>query len=303
MGKPHPEWDNLTDSKKLSPKKRETLNQIILDNAAATGLGWVQPSELDRYGLSNALKLAARRAVKQVLSTKVPFDEIIIDGTVNFLRDTPLADRVTIMKKADFLVKEVSAASIIAKVARDNYMIKIAQDYPEYGFDKHVGYGTAAHRQALLEYGICPEHRQSFRPIQEIIARSATSPIPTTTPKSTRTQLVTSTAKGRTAEQIIAAHLVSLGHTIIANNFKTKTYEIDLISTLGSSIYFTEVKYRHSNSNGTPLDQITPAKYQQMQYATNLFLAQHPELSGLQPQLAAGAVIGEDFQFDDWFVL
>lgn len=322
LGKPHPEWENLTDSKKLSSKKREYLSQVILNNATVTGLGWVSSHELDHYGLSNALKLAARRAVKQILITKTPFDEIIIDGTVNFLQDTPLAHHVTVLKKADFLVKEVSAASIIAKVARDHYMTKISQTYPEYNFANNVGYGTAAHRQALLDFGICPEHRQSFRPIREIIIKTAPHNIPndtqdiretqniqadqtesTISPPSISTISLSSTAKGQTAELIVAHYLESLGHQVIAHNFKTKTCEIDLISVHDNSIYFTEVKYRKSSNAGTPLEQITSTKQRQMQYAAQLFLAQHPEFTALQPQLAAGTVAGKTFHFEDWLII
>ena len=131
----------LTDSKQLTAKRRASLSPIILEQALATGLGWVSASELDRIGLSAALKLATRRAVKPVLaqlSTQSPKSapvDIIIDGTVNFLSTTPLVDRVTVLKKADALVKEVSAASIIAKVARDQYMINLAGEYPAYGFE------------------------------------------------------------------------------------------------------------------------------------------------------------------------
>ena len=137
--------EGLTDSKKLTPKKREALAPIIREQAAV-GLGWISAEELDRIGLSQALCKAARAAVKQI---KVPFHEIIIDGTVNFLRDTPLASHVQVLKKADLLVPEVSAASIVAKVARDEYMYQLAKKYPGYGFEKHVGYGTAAHKAAL----------------------------------------------------------------------------------------------------------------------------------------------------------
>ena len=121
-----PDWaDELNDSKKLSVKKREKLNELILKEAAATGLGWVSSAEIDELGLSASLKLAARRAVEEIQKKHVPFTEIIIDGTINFLAGTKLENYVTILPKADFLIKEVSAASIIAKVARDHYMYEL----------------------------------------------------------------------------------------------------------------------------------------------------------------------------------
>ena len=163
----YPSWvAELTDSKKLTKKKREELSAIILNEAPATGLGWVSASEIDQLGLSESLKLATRRAIEEVRKTKTPFTEVVIDGTVNFLKGTSLENYVTVLKKADFLIKEVSAASIIAKVARDNHMVQLAEKYPNYGFEKHVGYGTAAHKAALAKYGACPEHRTSFKPIK-----------------------------------------------------------------------------------------------------------------------------------------
>lgn len=168
-GNPDYPWImELNDSKKLTAKKREELNEIILKEALATGLGWVTSKELDEIGLSNALKLAARRAVEEVQKKKIPFNQIIIDGTINFLAGTKLEKYVSVLPKADYLVKEVSAASIIAKVARDHYMEELGKKFPEYGFEKHVGYGTAAHKKALETYGPCPEHRFSFRPVAEI---------------------------------------------------------------------------------------------------------------------------------------
>ncbi len=166
------DWiDELTDSKKLTAKKREKLSEIIFEKAPATGLGWVTSKELDEIGLSDALKLAARRAVEEVQKKKIPFNQIVIDGTINFLAGTKLEKYVSVLPKADYLVKEVSAASIIAKVARDHYMEELGAKYPEYGFEKHVGYGTAAHKKALEEYGPCEEHRFSFRPVAEIAAK------------------------------------------------------------------------------------------------------------------------------------
>lgn len=304
-------WQDLTDSKKLTARRREELSSIILKHAV-TGLGWVSAAELDHYGLSASLKLATRRAVKRVLRQKVPFDEIIIDGTVNFLRDTPLANKVSTLKKADLLVKEVSAASIIAKVARDHYMTQLAQTYPVYGFEKHVGYGTAAHRVALLKYGPCPEHRRSFRPITELLAahpeftidhNKSTDTAEAKPARDSEEAPITSTMRGQQAEKIVANYLAAQGHTLIAQNFKTKTYEIDLISTYEQEVYFTEVKYRANSRHGSPLEQITPAKRHQMQYAAETFLTDHPQYNQLQPVLAAGSVSGPDFQLEDWLVI
>jgi len=296
----------LTDSKKLSARRRDELSGIILRQAAATGLGWVSAAEIDRYGLGPSLKLAARRAAKAVLALckakNLKFDEIVIDGTINLLADTPLEGRVTILKKADFLIKEVSAASIIAKVARDRYMCGLAEKYPGYGFEKHVGYGTAAHQEALRTLGPCPEHRRSFRPIQELAHTEMTSSAQSM-PNHPRTPSVTTTELGQTAEGVIADYLTSQGHQLLARNFKTKTCEIDLVTVLGQELYFTEVKYRKSTNHGTALAQITPKKQAQMRYAATVFLAQHPELANYATFLAAAAVAGPNFQPEGWFPL
>ena len=281
-----PDWKkNLTDSKKLSKKKREELSKIILNKSLATGLGWVSSRELDSLGLSSALKLAARRAVEEVRLASAPFSEIIIDGTVNFLAGTSLESFVTVLKKADFLVKEVSAASIIAKVARDHYMENLAELYPGYGFEKHVGYGTAAHKLALSKLGPCPEHRTSFKPLEK-------------SEKPSTKQL------GDHAEEIVADFLRSHDHKIIARNHKTPFYEIDIISTKSDKIYFTEVKYRKNEYRGTSLAMIDKKKLKQMTFAAESFLKFSPALkNNFSPLLAAASVSGPDFTFNDWFVI
>ncbi|MDR1032389.1 MAG: ribonuclease HII, partial [Candidatus Nomurabacteria bacterium] len=154
--------DGLADSKLLTKKRREELNKVILSSGAAVGLGWVPASEIDEIGLGAALRLATRRAVEQI---EAPYHEIIIDGTVNFLADTAKGKYVTTLKKADQLIAAVSAASIVAKVARDAYMVELDSQHSGYGFANHVGYGTAAHRAALAKLGPCAEHRLSFRPV------------------------------------------------------------------------------------------------------------------------------------------
>ena len=163
------EIEGLNDSKKLTKKRREVLDGVIREQAAAWALGWVSARELDDVGMSQALRLATRRAVKQIQlqckANNVAFDEIIIDGTVNFLADTALEQYVTVMAKADGLIPGVSAASIIAKVARDQFMAEQDVVYPGYGFASNAGYGVAKHQAAIERLGVTPLHRLSFAPL------------------------------------------------------------------------------------------------------------------------------------------
>lgn len=302
--KTNPAYQELADSKKLGKTKREKLNPLILEGSAASATGWVTAEELDRYGLSASLKLATRRAVKQVLAQKVYFSEIIIDGTSNFLVNTPLEHHVTVLKKADSLVKEVSAASIIAKVARDNYMTKLATKYPEYGFENHAGYGTTAHKTALEQSGVCPEHRQSFRPVREIYEKQKSGHYQVENRILNPAAKISPTLRGKTAETVVKDYLTIKGHQILHQNYKTKTCEIDIISTKDHEIFFTEVKYSSTLLHeGSPLARITTKKQSQMHFAAQTFLASHPEYKTFQPLLAVAAVSGPRFQINDWFVL
>ena len=290
---PDAEWVlELRDSKKLSAKKREVLNEIILKEAVATGLGWVFPAELDEVGISQALRLATGRAVKSVQELHKPFSQIIIDGKVNFLAGTALERFVSTMPKADDLIREVSAASIIAKVARDRYMIQLAEKFPEYGFENHVGYGTAKHLAAIAEFGICPEHRKSFEPIKSMVGFSR----PVNVVKNT-------TKIGNLAEEKVAEYLKQKGHEIIARNFKTKFCEIDIVSICEGVIYFTEVKYRRSDLRGGGLMAITNEKQKKMEFAAGSFLKFKKEYSDFSPVLAVADVSGDDFVVRDWFII
>jgi ribonuclease HII len=153
----------LKDSKLLSKAQREILNQKVMSSAAAYGIGWVEAEEVDSLGLTAAVRLAMERALMEVV---LPYDELIIDGSYNFFAANPKARAII---RADQTVPAVSAASIIAKVARDRRMRELAHDYPDYGFDKHVGYGTRLHRERLELYGVSQLHRRSYKPIQALL--------------------------------------------------------------------------------------------------------------------------------------
>lgn len=297
------EWiEKLTDSKKLSAKRRDELYVLIKEKALAAATGWVSSVEIDEIGLSEALRLATRRAVEQIQKTKVPFSEIIIDGTMNFLAGTKLEKYVSTLKKGDFLVKEISAASILAKVERDNYMAKLDAVYPEYGFGKHVGYGTATHQKAMEEFGLTPEHRRSFRPVREIAENKITTKQLGDRGKQMIANEITSKQLGDRGEQVVVDYLVTAGHEIVARNYKTKLFEVDIVSRKDRALYFTEVKYRGSNDFGAGLDFIDKKKQEKMRLAVAGFLATHPEYADLTPILAVAAV-EKDFKLEEWFEL
>ena len=297
------EWiEKLTDSKKLSAKRREELYVLIKEKALATATGWVSSAEIDEVGLSEALRLATKRAVEQIQKTKVPFSEIIIDGTMNFLVGTKLEKYVSTLKKGDFLVKEISAASILAKVERDKYMVELDAVYPEYGFGKHVGYGTAAHQKAMEEFGLTPEHRRSFRPVREIAENKITTKQLGDQGGQMITNKITSKQLGDQGEQVVVDYLETSCHEIVARNYKTKLFEVDIISKKDKALYFTEVKYRGGSDFGAGLDFIDQKKQQKMRLAVEGFMTANPEYADFIPILAVAAV-EKDFKLEEWFEL
>ncbi|MDD7428789.1 MAG: ribonuclease HII [Oscillospiraceae bacterium] len=147
--------EGINDSKKLSEKKREQLFDEITAKAAAWSVGIATVQEIDELNILNAAFLAMKRAV-EVLSIKPGYS--LVDG--NKMPDVGVKGECII--GGDGISASVGAASIIAKVSRDRYMKKIAEEYPEYGFDKHKGYGTKLHYEKIKELGVLPVHRVTF---------------------------------------------------------------------------------------------------------------------------------------------
>lgn len=149
------EIEGLNDSKKLTEKRREALYDVIIDKAVAYSIAFASEKEIDEVNILQATFLAMRRAVEQ-LSVKP--DMVLVDGN----REPELPMPLKTIIKGDSRSANIAAASILAKVTRDRYMMEQDAIYPQYGFAVHKGYGTKAHYAALTEHGHCPIHRMSF---------------------------------------------------------------------------------------------------------------------------------------------
>lgn len=145
----------LNDSKKLTDKKRRELFPIIEEQAIAFGLGWASQEEIDEINILQATFLAMSRAVEQL---KIRPDLALVDGNRAPALDLPVETVV----KGDSLSASIAAASVLAKVSRDDVMLRMAEEYPGYGFEVHKGYGTKAHYEALRKSGPSPIHRRTF---------------------------------------------------------------------------------------------------------------------------------------------
>ncbi|GAB3533252.1 ribonuclease HII [Photobacterium alginatilyticum] len=152
----------LTDSKKLSEKKRNLLFDEIKEKALAWSLGRCEPEEIDQLNILQATMVAMQRAVAGLATQP---DYVLVDG--NKVPELPMAAQAVV--KGDLRVAEISAASILAKVTRDREMESLDAQYPGYGFAKHKGYPTKAHFEALEKLGAIEQHRKSFKPVKRIL--------------------------------------------------------------------------------------------------------------------------------------
>ena len=154
--------EGLNDSKKLSEKKRELLFEQIQQKALSVSVGSASPVEIDELNILHATMLAMQRAVAGLT---IKPSSVLVDGN----RTPGFGVESHAIIKGDGLIDAISAASIIAKVVRDREMDALAAQYPAYGFDKHKGYPTKAHFEALAQHGVLSEHRKSFRPVREAL--------------------------------------------------------------------------------------------------------------------------------------
>ena len=159
----------VRDSKQMTPRQRATWAVKIRRTALAWGVGFASHTEIDALGILPATRLAMQRALAQLA---LPPQHLLLDA----VRLPAVALPQTVLIKGDVRCLSIAAASVLAKTVRDELLVAWEQEYPGYGFARHKGYGTAAHRQALQEKGPCPLHRFSFAPIREL---KSNDPIPT----------------------------------------------------------------------------------------------------------------------------
>ena len=164
---PNQPIEGLKDSKKLSEKKRMLLAEEIKQKALAWSLGRAEAEEIDQLNILHATMLAMQRAVKNL---KIQPHFVLIDG--NRVPDLPMPAQAVV--KGDSLVAEISAASILAKVARDQEMLVLDHRYPNYAFAQHKGYPTKLHLEKLAQFGVLPEYRRSFAPVRKLLLDAKT---------------------------------------------------------------------------------------------------------------------------------
>lgn len=238
------------DSKKLSSLKREDLFEKIMSEARYVGIGECSEKEIDEINILRASMLAMRRAVE---NSKAPVTMLLADG--NVLPGALAAQNERAVVGGDSLSLCVAAASIIAKVTRDRIMLEYAEKYPQYGFEKHKGYGTVQHRAMLEKYGPCPIHRLSFL-----------------TPKRKSEGL---RGRGNLAEETACGYLEAEGYKILARNYSAPGGEIDIVAQADGIIVFAEVKYRSSGVAGTGAESVTFRKQACLKRAAEAYLAQN----------------------------
>jgi ribonuclease HII len=158
--------EGLADSKKLSEKNRTRLALAIKAHAMAWAIASASVDEIDRLNILQASLLAMKRAVENLAFTP---DQVLVDGNHSPRLNFP----VRAVIRGDSLVPEISAASILAKTARDAEMLRLHQHFPHYGFDRHKGYPTVAHIMALQQHGASSVHRRSFAPVRKLIMKCA----------------------------------------------------------------------------------------------------------------------------------
>jgi uncharacterized protein (TIGR00252 family) len=266
----------VRDSKLLTPRQREQAYALITRRAVAWGIGAVTHQEIDALGITTANRLAMVRAL-QSLSIRPDF--LLIDALT--LPEVALPQEGIV--HGDRLCLSIAAASVVAKVTRDRWLVEEDARYPGYGFARHKGYPTPEHLRSLAALGPSPIHRRSFAPVRELLERNAgplgylqegrsvASPASTPAVGSQRARV------GARGEELAVTYLESQGYAIVQRNYRCPEGEMDIVAREGHALVFVEVRARRSGVAGTPEESVTPAKGRRLIAVAERFLQEHPE--------------------------
>ncbi len=268
------ELPGLTDSKKLSERQRERFYPLIRLQARSVGVGVASAAEIDQMNILQATLLAMRRAV---IRLSIAPDYLLIDG----ITPLPLEIPQLCLKKGDSRSLSIAAASVVAKVVRDRIMCSFSRQMPEYRFEKHKGYGTKQHREAIEKFGPSWLHRKSFAGVKEYVRGGMTE---------------TRLALGEWGENLAVDYLRQQGLKILERNFTTPVGEIDIVARNRTNLVFVEVKTRRSVMFGSPQEAVGKRKQRQIIRAAHWYLQNH-SAGKLQPRFDVIAILcqsGED---------
>ena len=268
----------LGDSKALTEKRREALFPEIQRQAVAWAAAMATVPEIENLNIRGATRLAMQRAV-EALSVRP--GELWIDGDMVIDAGLP----AQCFPKGDRLYPCISAASVVAKVTRDHWMLRLHEQYPQYGFDRHKGYGTEAHARALMEHGPCSEHRALF--VRTFLAHKAPPVEPVAT-------------VGACGEKQAGEHLKSLGFRIVKTNFHSRYGEIDIIAEDGEYLVFAEVKTRKNSRFASGAEAVDARKQKKLLQTARYYLATHHAggLAQLQPRFDVIEIYTESGQLN-----
>ena len=266
----------INDSKALSNTQRQRAFTAIKRVAYSVGIGSCDAAEVDRFGISTATKSAMRRAIAD--SSTEP-DFVLVDA----VRDIGISMPYLPIVKGDAQSLSIAAASIVAKVTRDEILAtRCESKFPEYGFAQHKGYGTARHLEALRRYGPSPLHRKTFRPVADMLVKRNSDKSQEQALSSGRYSKPYSlpSGTGRTGEIVAARRLTELGYRILRRNQRTRYGEIDIIALQDGQLVFLEVKTRRirRRSGGKfmdslPVESMTPRKARRVSQCAEAYLA------------------------------
>ncbi len=220
----------IYDSKQLKPQERQEAYKLIIEQALGYGIGVIDHEYIDQYNVLQATYEAMRMALNQVVSQGTTIDMVMVDGAI--IPHVQYSQRKVI--HGDRLSQSIGAASILAKVTRDRIMLDYAQIYPEYGFERHMGYGTPEHLLALDRFKPSPIHRLTFAPVK------AAMKVKDVYVESDDRRMTA----GRYAEGLAVSELESKGYELLERNWRTNFGEIDAIMRDGDTLVFIEVRSR-----------------------------------------------------------